>query len=179
MKYYIDGVIVVEGTSDSAFLSSFIDCLFVETNGYDLPKEEIDFLNHIPSNKKVIILTDSDEAGKQIRQRLNDTLNAKIDVSVDIAQCNKNNKHGVAECNKGEIVNVLKEHFSKAHSNISYLTVGNLQDYGIVDKKSREYACQELHLGKCNNKTFIKRFGFIGYKLNDLKKVMEGYYGNK
>lgn len=179
MKYYIDGVIVVEGTSDSAFLSSFIDCLFVETNGYDLPSEEIDFLNHIPSNKKVIILTDSDEAGKQIRQRLNNRLNKVINVCVDIARCDKNNKHGVAECDKEEIVNVLEEHFTAKEDEIKYININDLQGRGIVDKESREFACQQLHLGKCNNKTFVKRFSFIGYKLMDLKKVMEGYYGNK
>ena len=179
MKHYIDGVIVVEGTSDSAFLSSFIDCLFVETNGYDLPKEEVDFLNHIPSNKKVVVLTDSDGAGKQIRKRLNEKLGTAIDACVDIDHCNKNNKHGVAECDKEEIVNVLKEHFINKPNKIDYINISDLQECGIVDKQSREYVCQKLHLGKCNNKTLIKRFGFMGYELKDLKKAMEDYYGNK
>ena len=55
MIYCFDGVIVVEGTNDAAFLSSFIDSIFVITNGYDLPKEEIDFLKHV-QGKKIIIL---------------------------------------------------------------------------------------------------------------------------
>ena len=44
MKYFIDGVIVVEGTNDSSFLSSFVDALYVETNGFDIDEQEIDFL---------------------------------------------------------------------------------------------------------------------------------------
>ena len=112
MKYFIDGVIVVEGTGDSAYLSSFIDCLYVETNGYDLPNEEVCFLNNIPLDKKIIILTDSDDAGKVIRDRIKRKVKNSIDAVVDIKYCDKNGKHGIAECDKNEIINVLKEHFS-------------------------------------------------------------------
>ena len=179
MKYFIDGVIVIEGTSDSAHLSSFIDCLYVETNGYDLPDEEIDFLNHVPYNKKIIVLTDSDEAGIHIRQTINQKINKAINVSVDLNRCNKHNKHGVAECEENEIINVLKEHFAHYTNPSNNINVSDIQLCGIVDKESRNYACNKLHLGKCNNKTFIKRFSFMDYKLEDLKKIMEDYHGNK
>ena len=70
MKYYFDGVIVVEGKDDEAFLSSFINSIYVRTSGYVIPDEEIDFLNHL-ENKRIIVLTDSDAAGETIRDRLN------------------------------------------------------------------------------------------------------------
>ena len=66
MKLFFDGVIVVEGTSDSSYLSSFIDALFIETNGYDIKQGDLEFLTHF--NKRIIILTDSDEAGNKIRE---------------------------------------------------------------------------------------------------------------
>lgn len=179
MKYYFDGVLVVEGTGDSAYLSSFIDCLYVETNGYDLPKEEIDFLNHIPSTKKIIVLTDSDDAGINIRKAINGKISNAINASVNIERCNKNNKHGIAECDKEEIINVLKEHFINKPNHISTISVSDIQQYGVTDKETRNYASNRLHLGKCNNKTFIKRFCFMNYKLEDLKKIMEDYHGNK
>ena len=179
MKYYIDGVLVVEGTGDSAYLSSFIDCLYVETNGYDLPKEEIDFLNHIPSNKKIIILTDSDDAGINIRKAINNKIGGAINVSVDVRYCNKNNKHGIAECEKNELINVLKEHFVKNNNKDNNITVADIQQCGVINKETRNYACNKFHLGRCNNKTFIKRFCFMNYQLEDLKKIMEGYHGNK
>ena len=54
MTYYLDGIVVVEGHGDEAFLSSFIKSLYVITNGYDLPKEDIDFLKHYSNKKKYV-----------------------------------------------------------------------------------------------------------------------------
>ena len=177
-KYYFDGVIVVEGTSDSAFLSSFIDSLFVETNGYQLPKQEIEFLKALPKEKKIIVLTDSDEAGKQIRNKLNNQLNGVINVSVDINLCNKNNKHGVAECDKNEIINILKEYLTKEQRNCQQLTTNDIIGLGINTKNKREYLCSKLNLGICNNKTMIKRMNLLKISKDDIKNTMEGYHGN-
>ena len=43
----IDGVIVVEGKSDVAFLSNFIDTEFVTTNGSEISKDTIEYLKKI------------------------------------------------------------------------------------------------------------------------------------
>ena len=177
-KYCFDGVIVVEGTSDSAFLSSFIDSLFVETNGYQLPEQEIEFLKALPKEKKIIVLTDSDEAGKQIRNKLNNQLDNAINVSVDINFCNKNHKHGVAECDKNEIINILKEYLTKEQCNCQQLTTNDIIGLGINTKEKREHLCSKLNLGICNNKTMIKRINFLKISKDDIKNTMGGYHGN-
>ena len=74
MKKTIKDVLVVEGAADASYISSLVEALIVTTNGYEIPDKEIDFLNHLPKGKKVLILTDSDKAGGEIRNRLNDRL---------------------------------------------------------------------------------------------------------
>lgn len=175
MKYFIDGVIVVEGTKDSSFLSSFIDALYVETNGFDIDEQEIDFLNNC--NKKVIILTDSDNAGIQIRKKLSEKIKNAINVSVNISCCNKNNKHGVAECEKNEIINVLKEHFTTRKSNC-HLSNKDLMALKINSKIIRNKLCEYLHLGRCNQKELIKRLNFKEIDFNKLEKAVEIVNGN-
>ena len=103
MKYFFDGIIVLEGRNDESYLSSFIDSIYVVTNGYEIPIDEIGFINNKRNNKPVIILTDSDEAGKSIREKLDSKIYKAINIEVDILKCNKNGKHGVAECDKEEI----------------------------------------------------------------------------
>lgn len=172
MKYHISNVIVVEGKDDEAFLSSFIDAIYVKTNGYQIPKEEIDFLNNPRNQKPIIILTDSDEAGKQIRERINKLVNKGLNVEVDIVKCNKKNKHGVAECEREEVINALKEHIDNI---ILKETITNTDIVSLdIGKSKREIICDELKLGLCNNKTFIKRLNYLGYTKEELKK-----YGNK
>ena len=43
-KKYIPGVIVVEGSHDASKISNLYESVFVVTNGYEIPKEEINFL---------------------------------------------------------------------------------------------------------------------------------------
>ena len=43
----VDGVIVVEGKSDIAFLSNFIEAEFVITNGSEISKDTISYLKKI------------------------------------------------------------------------------------------------------------------------------------
>ena len=172
MKCHISNIIVVEGKDDEAFLSSFIDAIFVKTNGYQIPKEEIDFLNNPRNQKPIIILTDSDVAGKQIRERINKLVNKGLNIEVDIVKCNKKNKHGVAECEREEVINALKEHIDNI---ILKETITNADIVSLdIDKSKREIICEELKLGLCNNKTFIKRLNYLGYTKEELKK-----YGNK
>ena len=71
MKHYIDGLIVVEGKTDLAFLKSFLDAEIVITNGFDIFQEDFNYILRVSKTKKVIILSDSDDSGYLIRKRLN------------------------------------------------------------------------------------------------------------
>ena len=176
MKKTINGVLVVEGSNVASFISSFYESLFVITNGYEIPKEEIDFLNHLPKDIKVYILTDSDDAGKNIREKLNNTLCNPINLVVDIIKCNKKGKHGVAECDKEELLRVLNPYASECDIK-EQLTMSDLISLGVIDKNKREYLCKELHLGKCNNKLLLKRLNYLNIKGTRVREVM-GQYGN-
>lgn len=177
MRYYFDGIIVVEGKADVAFLSSFIDALYVTTNGYAIDDEEIDFIRH--SNLPTIVLVDSDEAGKSIRKELSSLISDFKDVEVDISCCNKNGKHGIAECFKEEIIRVLGPFLSKTTKKLENITCSDLYQLGLDDQDKRIYLCQILHLGKCNNKTLIKRLNFVGLNFADVEKIIKEKYGNK
>ena len=171
MKYYFDGIIVVEGRNDESYLSSFIDSLYVVTNGYEIPDDEVSFINNKRNNKAVIILTDSDEAGKKIREKLNSRINNGVNIEVDILKRNKNGKHGVAECQKEEIINVLKEHLSDKPNGKGMLTLNQLN----ITKNQRAYLCDKFQLGNCNQKTFIKRINFLNISIEEIKNELNKY----
>ena len=74
MKKIINGIIVVEGKTDVAFLSEFIDAEFVITNGSEIPQKTIEYLQKSSENRDIFVLTDPDSPGKRIR----DILDLKI-----------------------------------------------------------------------------------------------------
>lgn len=174
MKPKLDCVLVVEGTQDAALISSLYDVCIVTTNGYECPKAEIDFLNRASRLYPIVILTDSDEAGESIRDKLT-SINNSQHVRVDPSKCDRRNKHGVAECDIYEIKRVLSRFSHQKTQNLSQnIELNDLANIGL-DKAKREYVATKLSLGKCNSKTFIKRVNLVGITLDNIKDVLSEY----
>ena len=64
-----DKVIVVEGKYDKIKLSNIIDAFIIETNGFHIykDKERLNFIRKLADERGIIIITDSDSSGFQIR----------------------------------------------------------------------------------------------------------------
>ncbi len=65
----IDKVIIVEGKYDKIKLSSIVDAIIIETDGFALfnNKEKQKLIRRLAQTKGLLILTDSDSAGFKIR----------------------------------------------------------------------------------------------------------------
>jgi ribonuclease M5 len=69
-KILLKEVVVVEGKYDKITLSSYLDATIVETNGFGIfkNKEQMALLRLLAKKNGIIVLTDSDKAGFQIRR---------------------------------------------------------------------------------------------------------------
>lgn len=65
----IKEAILVEGKYDKIKLSSLVDALIIETNGFSVYKdiEKREYIKKLAAERGLVILTDSDNAGRQIR----------------------------------------------------------------------------------------------------------------
>ena len=172
MKRSLNGILVVEGKEDSSYLSNYIDSEIVTVQGYEIPTATIEYLK----NKKVIILTDPDKAGKKIREKLNNSILDAFNVEIDIKKCTRGSKNGVAECEIGEIMQKLEPYFVENTHKLPTFKLIDLCNLGIIDNKNlRNYVCQTLSLGHCNNKQLLKRLNICDIQLDELKKVVERY----
>lgn len=65
----VDKVIIVEGKYDKIKLSSILDAVIIETNGFEIfkDKEKQNLIKNLAQKKGIVILTDSDSAGFKIR----------------------------------------------------------------------------------------------------------------
>ncbi len=68
----IKQAIIVEGKYDKIRLSNLVDAVIIPTNGFELykNKETAELIKMLSKKTGIIILTDSDSAGFQIRSRL-------------------------------------------------------------------------------------------------------------
>lgn len=65
----ISEAVIVEGRYDKLKLSNILDTLIIETNGFGIykDKEKVKFIRRLAKERGIIVLTDSDHSGFQIR----------------------------------------------------------------------------------------------------------------
>lgn len=72
----IKEAVIVEGKYDKIKLANLLDTLIIQTNGFSIhkDKEKLNFIKRMAKERGVLILTDSDHAGFQIRSFLSGAL---------------------------------------------------------------------------------------------------------
>jgi ribonuclease M5 len=69
-KLKIQEAIVVEGRDDTAVLKQVTDALIIETHGFGIAKTTWELLEKAYKEKGLIILTDPDFSGEEIRKKI-------------------------------------------------------------------------------------------------------------
>ena len=175
MKYFLNKIVVVEGKEDSSYLSSFIEAEYVVTNGYDIQDSEIDYLNEVSKHKDILVLADPDNAGREIENKLKSKIKNATYLNVEISKCTRGSKQGIAECEKEEIINVLKPYFeSKIIKKTPLLQEKSLK-IALSDKLLRQHLSSKYNLGNCNNKTLFKRLETLQITEQDLLETIKEY----
>ena len=178
MKYFINKIIVVEGKEDVSYLSSFIEAEYITTNGYDIPKEEVEYINEASKHKEILVLVDPDKAGREIEKKLKQKLVKATYISIDITKCIRGEKDGVAEASKEEILRVLNSHFSSKNTQKSRNLQGNLSKLDLTSRGLRAYLSKKYHLGKCNLKKLFIRLETLEISSEELEQSIKEFYGN-
>ena len=172
----IDGVIVVEGKSDVAFLSNFLEAEFVTTNGSDIPTTTIEYLKKVSKDKTIYVLTDPDYPGEKIRKTLDEHVPNLKHCFVNKDKSIKNGKVGVAESTKDEVINALKNAITTNTNSFGSLTIDDLLELGLTGSDDSSYKrmvlCERLRLGRCNTKTLLKRLNYCGITKEEIKEYL-------
>lgn len=178
MKQYIEGVIVVEGAMDIAFLSNFIESEFVSVNGSAVDPKAIEYLKNLPQETPIYLLLDPDAPGEKIRHHLQQQLTHYTDVFIPQSFAKRKHKIGVAESNPTTVLEAFKQGLVKETTHVkSTISIHDLVSLGLVgspvSKQKRERLESTFHLGHTNGKTFLTRLNRRGITFDQLKEVLD------
>ena len=176
-KILYPAIVVVEGTSDEALISSFMDADIVVTNGSDVPRETIEYLKEAKKKRDIVVLTDPDCPGKRIRDVLNREIPGLLHAFVLKEHAIKHHKVGVAESSKQDVLDALSHIVPTTSSDRGALTMADLVELGLMgeDNSSSKRAKLErvLHLGHTNAKTLLKRVNALALTREELQEALE------
>lgn len=154
----IDKAIIVEGKYDKITLSNLVDAVIIPTNGFSVYKdrETAELIKLFAKKTGIIILTDSDSAGLQIRSRLRSIIS------------------------EGEVINVFipeirgKEKRKRAFSKQGLLGVEGMTKEILLEAFERAGVFAEERVGKTEPVTKADLFdlGLCGGENSAVKRRM-------
>ena len=159
----VDQIIIVEGRYDKIKLSSLIDGIIIETDGFGIfkNKEKQKLIRKLAETKGIVILTDSDSAGFVIRNFITSIVPKEYITNVYIPDIFGKEKRKDSPSKEGKLgvegvsAEVLKEAFKKAGIGISnskitekkVITTVDLYDDGLIggaDSKQKRAALLKM-----------------------------------
>ena len=172
-KIDIADLIIVEGKDDISALKKAVNADIMITNGLGLTKKRLDEIAAIAQKRGVIIFTDPDYPGEQIRKKISQRVKC-YHAFVDRKHASNGKKLGVAECDKEEIIRALKEFVFLGEDNhsLSFNEFCSLQLTGPNSQERREKVAKHFSLGHCNSKTLFKRLNMLNITYQQIKEIL-------
>ncbi len=174
-KPIIDGVVVVEGKTDTQRLQSLYEVQTIETNGSAIDQQTLALIKEVSLHHKIYLFLDPDGPGEKIRQTIYQVLPQSINVFLKKEDMQKNSKKiGIAEAQTIAIQEAFKSAITfDKHSNS--LSLKEFDSLNLTTKAKRNFLCNQLKISYCNQKTLFKRLNMMHLDVTQLTEILRGY----
>ena len=173
----IKEVIVVEGKDDIAAVKAALDAEVIATGGFGYKKEFIKSLKNIADRTGIIILTDPDYAGEQIRKDLSKHVKNCKHAFLPQGKALKKGDIGVENATKEDIVEAILKARPINIEKTSEFTKDEIIELGLAggenSSEKREKIGAILGIGYSNSKQFLNRLNNFGVTREEFEKAFE------
>ena len=178
MKKTIKEVIVVEGRDDISAVKAAVDAEIIQTNGFAIRKKgNIEKLRVAYENKGIIVLTDPDFVGEELRKYILKFFPDAKQAYISRKEGTKDGDIGVENATPDAIIKALENAKCEVLQNKEAIfTMNILIDYklsGAVESKElREKLGTELRIGYSNAKQFLSKLNRYGITMEEFTTAM-------
>lgn len=188
----VNRAIVVEGRDDVAAVSRAADALIIPTHGYGISRETWEVIDKAASEKGLIILTDPDHAGEQIRKRITEKYPDAVQAYIARDDATRADDIGVENATPDVIKEALEKALKRAGAATAPLSchpersegshrdvpdIRTLTELGLAGSDSsselRAGVCRELGIGYGNAKAMIRKLRGFGIGTDELREAVE------
>ena len=174
----ISEIIIVEGRDDTAAVRRAVDAVTIETHGYGIRPSTWEVIDKAYESKGIIIFTDPDTAGEQIRRRLADRYPEAKHAFLDRGLAEKDGDIGIENASPESIRAALeKARCSASASDGELFTPADMFRWGLVGTQSaserRRMVGDRLGIGMAGSKTFLRRLNYFGIGREEMEQALE------
>lgn len=174
----IKELIVVEGKNDAhAVRKAFGQVDIIWTEGYGLTKKKLDYIAEMANRNGVIVLTDPDTVGEQIRNRIKEYVPRAKHVYLAKKVATKKGDIGVENATPEDIRSAFKHILQEQGTYREIFTIEDLFSFGLIGAtKASELRItlgRKLGIGDSNAKQFLHRLNRFGISREEFRNAIE------
>ena len=173
----IHEIIVVEGRHDTQQLKRYFDCETIETGGSSIDDKVIEQVRYAASTWGVIVFTDPDTPGNQIRHIINQHVPNCKNAFVDKHHARTEKKVGIEHADKDTLWNALQNIVTITDVPKGSLTMSDLLELGLSGQTNsaelRRKVGEYYHVGDGNAKTMLARLNCLAITKEELREVID------
>ncbi len=182
-KLTINETIVVEGKDDYANIKRFVDADIIITHGFGISKGTLQRIRRAAAHKGIIVFTDPDYAGENIRRKIVDQVKDGIKHAyITREEGEKKGNIGVENAGKDAILEALMRAKPVIHAREKIYTVQDMGVYGLAggpqSKALRTHIGKVFRIGYGNAKQLCERLNAYQVPKEALEKELAEYLVN-
>lgn len=187
-KLKLSRAVIVEGRDDVRAVSAACDALIIPTHGYGIAKTTWLEIEKAYNEKGIIIFTDPDHAGREIRKRISEKFPNAVQAQLDREDARDGDDIGIENAGPEIIAEALTKALEltgrkneigqrSPEAESKSVEMADLNDLGLATTEGsselRAKVCKELGIGYCNASSLIKKLKGFGIDIDELKKAIE------
>ena len=171
-------IIVVEGRDDTAAIKKSVDAVTIETHGYGITKNTWELIARAYDDTGIIIFTDPDHAGEQIRRRILKKFPDAGEAFLDRNAAEKSGDIGIENAAPEAIREALSKAKCSAENEAAEnaFTIDDMFDAGLMGQADSAYRRKSLGkslgIGYGNSKIFLQRLNKFNITREDFLKAL-------
>lgn len=162
----IKEAIVVEGRDDTAAIKRAVNAYTIETHGFGIKKETWALIEKAYKETGIIIFTDPDFAGKEIRRRLTEKFPKAAQAHLSQKDALKSGDIGIENASPEAIRQALKKAHYTIEEKRDEFTITDLREQDLVGgpdaSQRRDQLGKLLGIGYGNSKSFLAKLNQYG-----------------
>jgi len=172
----INETIVVEGKDDERAVKQAISAEIIITHGFCISETTFENIKWAQKQNGIIVFTDPDTAGEQIRKRINDRIKGCKNAYLTQTEAFKKNNIGIENANANNIIDALKNAKCTEIKKTNLFTIQDLQNNNLMGSEDASQRRQKLgkilRIGYANAKQLLKRLNHYNISRQEFEQAI-------
>lgn len=171
-------IIVVEGRDDQAAVNRAVEADTIATHGFGIKKETWDLIQRAYNERGLIIFTDPDFSGEEIRKKLNAKFPNAKNAYLGLEEATKKGNIGIENASAEDIKKALDSARFTLMEKRQEFNLEDLRKYGLSGgqgaAEARARLGKILGIGYGNSQTFLKKLNQFGISRQEFLEKIDG-----